>query len=166
MKRNQIQHYGGPLIAILLGLASLAGLVLALGGEEFRAATATWFVVFIPHWLVIFYLCWLANDFRNHALALPTVKYVHPTEDVILVSEKDWLGMQVSVLLFKQEGSFERLLCAGVVSNIQQNKLVQIRLVTSDMDGDVRQQLANNINKGGLETLIVRPGHRTDTVVA
>jgi hypothetical protein len=166
MRRNQIQHYGGPLIAILLGLAAIAGLALALGGEVFRAASATWLLVLIPHWLVILYLCWLANDFRNHALALPRVKFVHPTEDFILVSEKDWLGMQVSVLLFKQEGSFERLLCAGFVSNIQQNKLVQIRLVTSGIDDDEREQLVNKINNGNLDTLIVKPGHRTDTVVA
>ncbi|WP_294275088.1 hypothetical protein [uncultured Sphingomonas sp.] len=164
MGRNQIQHYGGPLIAILLGLATIAGLALTLGGETFRAASAIWFLVLIPHWLVILFLCWLANDFRVHALALPKVKSVHPNEDFILVSEKDWLGMEVSVLLFKQEGNFERLLCAGVVSNIQQNRLVQIRLITTGLEADERKQLINKINDGRLDTLIVKPGHRTEAV--
>lgn len=166
MGRNQIQHYGGPLIAILLALAGFAGLALALGGEAFRAASMVWFIVLLPHWLIIIYLCWLANDFRLHALALPKVKSVHPNEDFILVSEKDWLGMEVSVLLYKQEGSFERLLCAGVVSNIQQNKLVQIRLLTEGLDVGGRQQLVTRINDGSLDTLIVKPGHRTEAVAA
>ena len=156
---NPIKYYGRPVIGITLALATGIGAILGLGGETVRAEYATWLLLLFPHWLAIIYLVWLAFDFRAGAISLPKVKAVHLAEGFILATEKDWMGMSVSVLIYKQEGDFERLLCSGIISNIQQNRLVQIRLLVTDLETEEAQQLAARLNDGQLNTLIIKPGN-------
>jgi hypothetical protein len=156
--RNAMTHYGKPAIGIFLALISIAGLVLGLGGEAFRQTYANLTIVLMLHWFAILYLIWLAFDFRSASFALPRVKSVQLEEGVLLVSRKEWLGMGVAVLIFRQDGDYERLLASGEVVNIQENGLVQIGLHTPDLDHDDTERLRNRLTSAPIDRLIVKPG--------
>jgi hypothetical protein len=158
VQRNPIAHYGKPMVSIVLGWASLLGLVIALGGESFRSSWWIWIAFIFVHWTTISYLIWLAFDFRSSGYSTPTVKLFYREQDLILVNQKDWLGMNVAVLLYKQEGDYERLLCPGTVINIQDNGLVQIHLSIDGLESEEISRVRTKLNDGNLSSLIIKPG--------
>ena len=155
---NPITYYGRPLFKIILAWIAIVGLPFVLGGEDFRSSYWLWFAVLTPHWVLISYLVWLAFDMRTNAFSSPPVRSVRIEEGVLIVGHRDWLGVSVAVLVFKQEGEFERLLCAGNVINVQQNGLVQIAISTSGLDDNEVRQVKEKISDGENHTLIIKPG--------
>ncbi len=156
---NPISHYGGPLIAVVLGWATIFGLVLALVGNSI----SNWLMVLYPHWVAITYLVWLAMDFRTNAFSSPPVRSVRLDEGLLIVGHRDWLGISVAVLIYKQDGEFERLICAGEVINVQKNGLVQIALRSSGLDETEIANVRAKLSDGENGTLIIKPGQAQES---
>lgn len=153
---NTITHYGKPLVGIILGWAGLFGLLLAVGGEAFRSQWAVWIVVLYVHWSAISYLVWLAHDFKADALTSPKIKAIRSAEGVVLVQKKDWLGINVQVIIYRLDGDYERFVCQGSVVNIQGNGIIQI-LVLIDSNDD-RSLIFSKLSEGNVRDLIIKPG--------
>lgn len=154
--KNFISHYGGPLVAIILGWAALVGLAVTLGGEGFREKWSGTFVLLFVHWVLISYLAWLAFEFRTVSLSAPEVRHYLKDSSVLIVSPKQWLGISVSVLIYVQEEDYERLTCAGEVVHIQENGLVQVRV--EPLREDTERNSMHLLEKVKLSRIILKPG--------
>jgi hypothetical protein len=153
-KRNSITHYGKPLVSIILALAAVFGLYIATWGASDKILISILYV----HWVTIFYLIWLSWDFRAAAFSAPDVKSVKIAEGILIVGHRDWLGVSVSVLIFKQESDYERLLCPGRVINVQRNGLIQIALDLTIIDDADLETIKGRISDGNLASIIIKPG--------
>ena len=156
--KNSISQYGKPIVGILISWAGLFGFVLAVGGEQFRARWAVTLCILFVHWVIITYLIWMVAEFRKVSFAAPTVKNLQLEDKILLVTPKDWLGMSVAVLVYVQEDSYERLLCAGVVINQQGNGLIQIKLDVEVLEQEQVNMIHQKLTSSDLGRIVIKPG--------
>jgi hypothetical protein len=146
---NQISYYGKPAIAILLAFATMFGVIFAFITPDWFTVNKYWIALTLFLTAIIAYVVWLAADFKSSGSSLPIVKSFLANESMLLVTNRDWLGIGVNTVIYRREGEFERAVCCGEVINIQRNGLVQIR---------IENEARNAIGQQDLSTLIIRPG--------
>ncbi len=100
----------------------------------------------------------MVAEFRKVSFAAPTVKNLQLEDKILLVTPKDWLGMSVAVLVYVQEDSYERLLCAGVVINQQGNGLIQIKLDVEVLEQEQVNMIHQKLTSSDLGRIVIKPG--------
>jgi hypothetical protein len=160
MANGMIKFLGGPFLSICVTLSGFSGLTFAALGEEFRKKYALEFLVLNLHWVVIIYLVWLCFHLTKLSRSLPKVKSKLDSGRLLLVEPKDWMGIDVGVLIFLKEQDYERIICHGYIANIQVNGLVQIAVLEPDIESRIGMQdnAAALIMKSETSSLMVKPG--------
>lgn len=153
---NALDHLK-PLAGVILSVAAIAGTILAFGGEEYRKAYGTLTLVLSVHWVIILFLMTLANELARRDFPLPSAKRYLAESEILLVENKPWLGMGSSVSVFLQDSEFERLICNASVLTVQQNGLVQLKLLPSPF-GMADPETINRALSGPVAALIIKPG--------
>nr|WP_321360476.1 hypothetical protein [uncultured Hyphomonas sp.] len=156
--KNDVAKFGKPLVAIVIFWVAIFGIALALLGEQFRSKWVIMLTTLLVHWVAITYLVWLANEFRSESFSSPKVKQVRWDEGILLVSGKNWLGLSVSVLIYIQEGDYERLVCAGTVTHQQANGLAHVRLSATDLGEEDATRIRRSLSECELSKILIKPG--------
>lgn len=155
---NPYAHYGSPILGAALATTAFAGFVLAIGGEEFRKAYAVPIVLSAFYLTVISFLIWLVFDTRSQRFKLPEVAKVIGEDLILLCRPVDWLGMGAAVSVYRNDGDYERVVASAEVINVQQNGLVQIKLLGSSEVPEEREHAVQELSKIDKASFVIKPG--------
>lgn len=154
---NPYIHYGRPLLGSLLAFATIAALILGLGGEQLRSGYWQYVAINTIYLTIIGFLVWLVFDVRSSRFKLPSVKKRIEDQLILVCGREDWLGYGAAVAIYARDGDYESPLATGLVSNIQANGLVQIQIIEGFNDED-ESSLKSRIQGVQLIDFIIKPG--------
>ena len=157
---NPFKRFLLPLAWIVPPVAGVMAVPFMLFGEPFRVEWGLTAAAFAVHWVVIFYLVWLLWEPRRSAYEAPRALRINLTENILVVDNAAWLGQGVGVTVFDNSEGYERQVALGEVFNVQQDRLVQIRLYPfpDDTDGSLLATRLAQVGSTGLGGLVVKPG--------
>ncbi|MBB3998617.1 hypothetical protein [Aureimonas pseudogalii] len=156
-KKAVLTHFKAA-SGIVLGVATILGLLAFIYGEQWRATHAWLAVLNGSYIVVILYLFWiiLARRVPQFIGAPKVVKVIDG--QIVIVKDAPWLSLGVSVAIYIVDGEFERLVGDGEVINVQTNALAQIRLRNHvDLFRDI-SDLASRLDAADRTNILVRPG--------
>jgi len=154
---NPYIHYGKPALGSLLAFATIAALLLGLGGEQFRAGYWQYVAINTAYLTVTGFLIWLVFDVRSSRFKLPSVKKRIDDHLILVCGREDWLGYDAAVAIYERDGDYESPLATGLVSNIQANGLVQIQIIEGFNNED-EAALKTRMQGVQLTDFIIKPG--------
>ena len=156
--RNPFVHYGSPLLASLVAVATIAAFVLGLGGEEFRKGYATLVVVHAIYITLIAYLIWLVFDVRTRRFKPPEVARLIQEDMTLLCRPVEWLGMGTIVTVYYRDGDYERLVGSAEVVNIQQNGFLQVQFSSNFANQADKERASEVLSKIDKDSFVIKPG--------
>ncbi len=131
-----------------------------LGGEAYRINWGTITAIIAFHWVIIFYLVWLLWERKTEGFSSPRAIRLDLDESILIVGQAEWLGQGVGVTVFDTGGGYEKQVAVGEVYNVQQDRLVQLKLYPfrDDRTGEKLQARLGELGNTGLSGVIVKPG--------
>ncbi len=161
MTGNNFRKYIGPLGWIVPLIVALLSVPFLLGGEHWRTNYGTLSLVFAAHWVVIVYLLWFAFEKADTFTDLPTVIVFEKSIGALITESRTWMGIGIAVSVYQQSGRVERLLCHGIVDNIQQDRTTQVKLIP--FDADSAEELLDRVDVISRKDLVIKPGQMMRT---
>lgn len=156
MSGNNFRKYVGPLGWIVPLVVALMGVPFLLGGEQFRQNYGVLSLIFALHWIAIVWLIWFAFEKADTFSDLPPVIVFEQSIGALITESRSWMGIGVAVSVYQKTGKIERLLCHGLVDNIQQDRSTQVKLIPlSGEDGTSLYERVEVISRGDL---LIKPG--------
>lgn len=115
--------------------------------------------IIMMHGVYIFmisFLIWLLLTKQDSDyIKAPKVKIIR--DNLILVEAQPWLSVGVLVSVHILEDRVERFVCLGVIANIQQNNLAQVKIQTDD-DRIGVDEIMQKIHASDKDSIIIKPG--------
>ncbi len=144
-------------LIVLAGTSSVLGagyvFMLLTLGQLWVDSNASVIFAHALYWLLLPPVIWMVR-FRpsdRSGFRSPRVKIILP-DGVIITEPCEWMGYRTSVAVFKLQDDVEQLVFSAYVSNIQQNKMVQLMQISGGRDVDVSK--LNEIR----DKILIKPG--------
>ena len=142
----------------MLAVATIAGFVLGLGGEEFRKIYATLIVVHAIYIALIAYLIWIIFDVWTQRFKPPEVARLISEDMILLCRPVEWLGIGALVTVYYRDGDYERLVGSAEVVNIQQNGFPQVQFSNAYETQADKDRALEKLKKIDKDSFIIKPG--------
>lgn len=144
-------------------IVALLGVPFLIGGESWRVDYGLLSLIFALHWVIIVYLIWFAFEKADTFSDLPPVIVFERSIGSLITESRTWMGIGVAVSVYQQSGRIERLLCHGVVDNIQQDRTTQVKLIA--LDGDEYDGLFEKVEAISRKDFVIKPGQSMRALV-
>ena len=156
MNGNKFRRYVGPLGWIVPLVVALMGVPFLIGGEHYRQSYGVLSLVFAVHWIIIVWLLWFAFEKADTFSDLPPVIVFERSIGALITESRSWMGIGVAVSVYQKAGKIERLLCHGLVDNIQQDRSTQVKLIP--LAGEHESVLYDRVDVTTRADLLIKPG--------
>jgi hypothetical protein len=156
MPSNKFKRHISPLGWIVPLVIAIWGVPFLLGGEPYRTNYAITSLVFAVHWIAILWLIWYAFEKSETFSDLPPVLVFEQSIGALVTEGRSWMGIGIAVSVYQRVGSIERLICHGVIDNIQQDTKTQVKLVPFESENI--SELYDRIDVISRADLIIKPG--------
>jgi hypothetical protein len=156
MPPNKFKKYASPLSWIIALVIAAWGVPFIIGGEPFRQKYAIMSLIVAVHWIVILWLVWFAFEKAETFSDLPPVLVFERSIGALITEGRSWMGIGIAVSVYQRVGTIERLICHGVVGNIQQDTKTQIQLIP--LDSDEIAEVYDRVDVISRTDLIIKPG--------